>query len=265
MPFLGAGTFRLKQQEAIDSVLMALNAGYRHIDTAQIYDNEAEVGEAIALSGVPREEIFITTKVWIDNLSPEKFAQSVKDSLQKLKTDYVDLLLIHWPLKDNSVAMDVYLAELKAIKTSGLAKHIGVSNFTNAQLAEAIAILGEGEIFTNQVEIHPYLQNRQVVAFCQQHGITLTGYMPFAYGEVLKDEVIQTIAKQHNASAAQVVLAWMRQQGYVTIPSSTKLANIESNIASLSLTLTADEMASINTLDRNFRLASPDFAPEWDA
>ncbi|MGZ9899967.1 2,5-didehydrogluconate reductase DkgB [Shewanella gaetbuli] len=264
MPMLGAGTFRLKQQDAIDSVLMSLNAGFRHIDTAQVYDNEAEVGEAIVQSGIAREEIFLTTKVWTENFASDKFMASVKQSLQKLKTDYVDLLLIHWPLKTDDVSMETYLSELKAVKEAGLTKHIGVSNFTNAQLAQAIAILGEGEVFTNQVEIHPYLQNRKVVEFCQQHKVQLTGYMPFAYGDVLKDEVIQTIAQQHNVSAAQVVLAWMRQNDYVTIPSSTKQANIESNFASLTLTLSADDMAKIATLEKGHRLASPSFAPDWD-
>ncbi|NAW57972.1 MULTISPECIES: 2,5-didehydrogluconate reductase DkgB [unclassified Vibrio] len=264
IPMLGAGTFRLNEQAAFDSVLMALQAGYRHIDTAQIYGNEQQVGEAIRASGLARDQVFITTKVWTDNLAKADFIDSVRDSLAKLQTDYVDLLLIHWPLKDSGVAMAEYLGELKAAKATGLTRQIGVSNFTNAQLEQAIAIVGEGEIATNQVEVHPYLQNRDVVAWCRQHGVVVTGYMPFAYGEVLKDDTILAIADKHGASAAQVVLAWMRQQDLVTIPSSTKKANIESNLVSDTVTLNADDMAQIAVLDRGQRLANPDFAPEWD-
>lgn len=264
IPLLGAGTFRLKDGAAYDSVKMALEAGYRHIDTAQIYGNEAEVGKAIADSGIPREEIFLTTKIWIDKLGSEHFEPSVLESLEKLQTSYVDLLLIHWPLKNNEVPMEEYLPELKAVKDKGLVRHIGVSNFTNVQLEQAIEILGDGEIYTNQVEVHPYLQNRKVVDFCEANGVLVTGYMPFAYGDVLKDEVILAIASEHKATAAQVVLAWMRQNNFVTIPSSTKKANIESNLAAETLVLTEADMDKIFKLDRNHRMANPDFAPEWD-
>ncbi|MDG3085352.1 2,5-didehydrogluconate reductase DkgB [Vibrio hannami] len=265
IPMLGAGTFRLKGQVAFDSVMMALEAGYRHIDTAQVYRNEKEVGDAIIASGINREDIYLTTKVWIDQFSKDKFARSVEESLEKLQTSYVDLLLIHWPLKNNEVPMEEYLMELKAVKDAGLAKQIGVSNFTNAQLAQAIRILGEGEIFTNQVEVHPYLQNNKVVEFCAKNNVVVTGYMPFAYGDVLKDGCIQEIADKHNASAAQVVLAWMRQRGHVTIPSSTKKKNVESNLASDKIELDTADMKRISTLDRGYRLANEDkLAPEWD-
>lgn len=264
IPMLGAGTFRLQEQAAFDSVAMALEAGYRHIDTAQIYGNEKEVGDALTASGIAREDIYLTTKVWMDKLGKDHFRASVEESLDKLQTSYVDLLLIHWPLKNEEVAMEEYLAELKAVKDAGLAKQIGVSNFTNAQLSQAIEILGAGEIFTNQVEVHPYLQNRKVVEFCQNNGVVVTGYMPFAYGDVLKDEVVIAIADKHQATAAQIVLAWMRQSEFVTIPSSTKKANIESNLAADEITLDDADMAEIAKLDRNHRLANPDFAPEWD-
>ncbi|MEZ9901432.1 2,5-didehydrogluconate reductase DkgB [Vibrio breoganii] len=264
IPLLGAGTYRLKDGAGYDSVKTSLEAGFRHIDTAQIYGNEEEVGQAIADSSIPREDVFLTTKVWIDNFAKEKFAPSVQESLQKLKTDYIDLLLIHWPLKDDEVPMEEYLPELKALKDSGLVRHIGVSNFTNAQLGKAIDIVGDGEIYTNQVEVHPYLQNHKVVYFCEANGVIVTGYMPFAYGDVLQDETIQAIAKEHDASPAQVVLAWMRQNEFVTIPSSTKKANIESNLHSEKVTLTESDMEKIATLDRDHRLASPSFAPDWD-
>jgi 2,5-diketo-D-gluconate reductase B len=264
IPQLGAGTFRLKGEDAFHSVTMALEAGYRHIDTAQIYGNEKEVGEAITASGVARDKLFLTTKIWMDKLNKAAFLPSLKQSLSDLQTDYVDLLLIHWPLKDNAVAMDEYLQCLKEAQDLGLAKQIGVSNFTVAQMQQAIEILGESVVYTNQVEVHPYLQNRTVVEFCRAHNIIVTGYMPFAYGDVLKDAVIQEIAAAHQSTPAQVVLAWMAANAFVTIPSSTKRANIESNLAYMNVTLSDDDMARIATLDRNHRLANLDFAPEWD-
>ena len=264
IPMLGTGTFRLKDQAAYDAVLMALEEGSRHIDTAQIYGNEKPVGDAIHASGIPRQELFITTKVWTQNLNPIDFEASVAQSLTDLQTEYVDLLLIHWPLKDEQVPMADYLSSLKAMQDKGLSRRIGVSNFTNTQLSEAIKILGDGVIFTNQVEVHPYLVNQKVTEFCQQHHIVVTGYMPFAYGAVLQDEVINAIAAQHQASAAQVVLAWLRQQGFVTIPSSTKRDNVRANIAAANLQLSVAEINAISALDRNHRVANPDFAPDWD-
>lgn len=264
MPDLGAGTFRLKGEEAYNSVAMALEAGYRHIDTAQYYANEEQVGAAIADSGIARGEIFLTTKIWMDKFGKDVFLPSIRQSLADLQVEYVDLLLIHWPLKDNKVAMSDYLASLKEVKALGLAKQIGISNFTVAQMQQAIDILGTDVIYTNQVEVHPYLQNRKVVDFCRDNGIIVTGYMPFAYGDVLKDEAIVRIAGKHQATPAQTVLAWMRQNAFVTIPSSTKRANIESNLKASEVVLDGEDMAAIAELDRNHRLANPDFAPEWD-
>lgn len=264
MPMLGTGTFRLKDQAAFDAVLMALEEGSRHLDTAQIYGNEAAVGEAIKASGVPRSELFITTKVWTENLAANRFEASVSDSLTALQTQYVDLLLIHWPLKDEHVPMADYLMSLKTMLDKGFTRRIGVSNFTNAQLSQAIEILGEGVIFTNQVEVHPYLVNAKVTEFCKQHNILVTGYMPFAYGAVLQDELITQIAKKHGVTTAQTILAWLRQQGFATIPSSTKREHVRSNLAAAKLMLSAAEIEAISGLDRNHRVANPDFAPHWD-
>ncbi|MCH1930294.1 2,5-didehydrogluconate reductase DkgB [Shewanella sp. A25] len=264
MPVLGTGTFRLKDKQAFDAVLMALEEGSRHIDTAQIYGNEQVVGDAIKASGVPRHELFITTKVWIDNLTNDRFEASVIDSLTALQTDYLDLLLIHWPLKADEPTMSQYLNQLNLMLDKGLTRRIGVSNFTNAQLQQAIDILGEGVIFTNQVEVHPYLINRKVTDFCQQHNVLVTGYMPFAYGAVLEDKTICNIALSHQATPAQVVLAWLRQLGFATIPSSTKRENVRSNLGASNLNLTPNEMDQIAQLDRNHRVANPDFSPVWD-
>ena len=268
IPSLGVGTFRLKDDEAYNSVTMALEVGFRHIDTAQIYGNEEAVGraikDAIANNLVAREDLYVTTKVWNDKLNKASFVDSVKESLEKLQLSYVDLLLIHWPSPENGESMEEYLGELLRVKELGLTKEIGISNFTVAQIEEAVSILGEGVIATNQVEVHPYLTNEKVRAACEKHGITVTGYMPFAVGKVLKDETIIAIADKHGVSTAEVVVAWELAHGLVTIPSSTKRKNLETNFKALELTLDADDIAKIDALDCGDRQANPDFSPAWD-
>ncbi|WP_329843038.1 2,5-didehydrogluconate reductase DkgB [Stenotrophomonas sepilia] len=265
IPAFGLGTFRLKGQTVIDSVRNALDVGYRAIDTAQIYENEAEVGQAIAESGVPRDDLFITTKIWIDKLSKDKLVPSLQDSLKKLRTDHVDLTLIHWPSPAGAVPLAESLEALLEARAQGLTRQIGVSNFTVALLGEAIAIAGRESIATNQVEISPYLQNRKLAAFAREQGIHLTSYMTLAYGKAVQDPVLQQIAGKHDATAAQVALAWALQQGYSVIPSSTKRANLESNLKASALRLDDEDVAAIATLDRGERLASPDgIAPQWD-
>lgn len=264
MPALGMGTFRLEGDVAYDSVTMALDAGYRHIDTAQIYGNEAEVGRALADSGIERDELFITTKVWNDKLNTQDFLPSVRESLKKLQTDYVDLLLIHWPSPENNTPMKEYLGELLKAKEQGLAKHIGVSNFTIAHLKEALAILPDGALFTNQVEVHPYLINRQLREFCETKDIHVTAYMPFAVGKVLKDDTIVSIADKYKVTPAEIVIGWILAHGMSTIPSSTSKSHLETNLKGASVRLTDEDIARIDALDRNDRQATPDFAPEWD-
>lgn len=264
MPKLGMGTFRLEGEVAYNSVKMAVEVGYRHIDTAQIYGNEAQVGQAISDSGVSRADLFITTKVWNANLNKASFLDSVKESLIKLQTDYVDLLLIHWPSPENNESMQEYLGELVKAKELGLAKNIGVSNFTVDLLKQALAILPKGEIFTNQVEVHPYLTNETLREFCGENNIHVTGYMPFAVGKVLKDETIIAIANAHEKAPAEVAIAWALANGLTTIPSSTKRSNLLTNLAGPELTLSGKEIAAIDQLNKNDRQASPDFSPRWD-
>ncbi len=264
LPHIGAGTFRLEGQAAYDSVKQALALGYRHIDTAQIYGNEAEVGQAITDSGVPRAEIFLTTKVWIENLAADKFLPSVKQSLAKLQTEYVDLLLIHWPSPNQTVPMTEYMAQLQLAKTQGLAKHIGVSNFTIELLQQAIDLIGAAQIATNQIEVHPYLNNEKLVAYTQAQGIEVTGFMPFAVGKALQDKNIQCLAERYQASPAQLILAWLKQRGIVTIPSSTKVANLKSNLSFEHINIKPEDMILINALSSNERVANPDFSPLWD-
>ncbi|MDH1144666.1 2,5-didehydrogluconate reductase DkgB [Pseudomonas mosselii] len=265
IPSFGLGTFRLTGQVVIDSVKSALELGYRAIDTAQIYKNEAEVGQAIAESGVPRDELFITTKIWVDHYAADKLIPSLRESLAKLRTDHVDLLLIHWPAPGNGVELPEYMQALAEAKHQGLTRQIGISNFNIELTRQAIAVVGQGEIATNQIELSPYLQNRKLTAFLQEQGITTTSYMTLAYGKVLKDPLLAQIAAKHKATVAQVALAWALQLGYAVIPSSTKRENLASNLLAQSLRLDADDMARIATLERNGREVSPDgLAPNWD-
>ena len=265
VPAFGLGTFRLKDQVVIDSVTNGLEVGYRVIDTAQIYGNEAEVGQAIAASSVPRDELFITTKIWTDNFAADKLIPSLKESLAKLQTNHVDLTLIHWPSPQGKVSVGEFMTALLEARQQGLTRQIGISNFTVALMQEAIDAVGAQNIATNQIELHPYLQNRKVAEFAKEHGIQITSYMTLAYGEVLKDPVIEQIAKRHAATPAQVTLAWAMQLGYAVIPSSTQRANLESNLKACDLTLSDEDMAQIAALDRGQRLTSPaSLAPQWD-
>ncbi len=264
IPPFGLGTFGLKDQVAVDSVRTGLELGYRHIDTAQIYGNEAEVGQAIADSGVAHDELFVTTKVWTENLGSGQVIPSLRESLQRLGLERIDLTLIHWPSPNDEIPVAQYLGELLEAKRQGLTAAIGVSNFTIAHLREAIDAVGVEEIATNQVEIHPLLQNRKLVEFARQHGIHLTAYMPLAYGKVLAEPEIQRIAASHGVSPAQVALAWSLQQGYAVIPSSTKRDNLAANLAAAELRLSTEDMTAIEALDRGERVANPGFAPRWD-
>lgn len=265
IPAFGLGTFRLKGQTVIDSVRNALDVGYRAIDTAQIYENEGEVGQAIAESSVARDDLFLTTKIWIANFHHDALLESLRESLRKLRTDHVELTLIHWPSPKDAVPMAEYLGALAKAKSQGLTRQIGISNFTIAQTRQAIEILGADAIATNQIEVHPYLQNRALIAFLKDQGIQVTAYMSLAYGEVLKDPVIQAIAARHQATPAQVALAWALQQGFAVIPSSTKRDNLAGNLLAAELRLSDEDMAQIATLDRGHRLANPEgIAPAWD-
>ena len=265
IPAFGLGTFRLKGQTVIDSVHDALDVGYRAIDTAQIYDNEADIGQALADSQLPRSELFITTKIWTDHLAPERLIPSLRESLQRLRTDHVDLTLIHWPSPKGAVPLNESLDALREAQAAGLTKQFGVSNFTVDLLRQSIDLAGAANIATNQVEIHPYLQNRKLAEFAKAQGIHLTSYMTLAYGKVLQDPVIVDIARRHGATPAQVALAWALRQGYSVIPSSTKRANLVGNLEAQQLRLDDEDMARIATLDRGERLANPaSLAPAWD-
>ena len=265
IPTLGLGTFPLKGEAALAEVRTGLELGYRSIDTAPAYGNESEVGQAVAESGLPREEVFLTTKVWFDQLERDKLRASLESSLRRLRVDQVDLTLVHWPSPGGAVPMPEYLGALAEARDRGLTRLIGVSNFNIALLREALAILGPGAIATNQVELHPYLQNRKLAAFCREQGIRITSYMTLARGQVLSEPAITAIAAARGATPAQVVLAWAMQLGHAVIPSSTKRENLEGNLRARDLALTDAEMARMAALERNGRLTNPEGrAPQWD-
>jgi len=265
VPPLGLGTFRLTGQTVIDSVASGLALGYRAIDTAQIYGNEAEIGQAVAESGVSRDDLFLTTKIWTDNLGRARLAASLRESLDKLRTDRVDLTLIHWPSPGSAVPLAETLALLMDARAQGLTRAIGVSNFPVALLQHAIDIVGAQNIATNQIELHPYLQSRRLTAFAAEHGVHITSYMTLGYGKLLQDPHIQTIAGETGATAAQVTLAWAMQRGFSVIPSSTRRENLASNLAAPEVRLSDEQMARIDALERAERLVDPQgLAPHWD-
>ena len=207
VPVLGLGTFRLKDDVVIASVKTALELGYRAIDTAQIYENEAAIGQAIIATGIPREDLYITTKIWIENLSKDKLISSLKKSLGDLQTNYVDLTLIHWPSPNDAVSVEEFMQVLLDAKKLGLTREIGISNFTIPLMEKAIATVGAENIATNQIELSPYLQNNKVVNFAKENGIQITSYMTLAYGKALKDLVIQLLQK--NITQHPLKLFWL--------------------------------------------------------
>jgi len=264
IPQLGFGTFRMPEAEVISILPKALQSGFNHVDTAQIYENEAAVGEAIQTSGIARDSIFLTTKVWVDNYGRDRFAASVEESLKKLKTDHVDLLLLHWP--NEAVPLEVQIGELNAVREQGLARHIGVSNFNTALMAEAVR-LSAAPLATNQVEYHPYLDQMKVLEAAETYGMALTAYYAMADGKVPNDPVLREIGAAHGKSAAQVALRWLVQQPDVVALTKTATdSRLAENLAIFDFVLTPGEMMHIHKLARpDGRIVSPDgLAPAWD-
>ena len=265
VPQFGVGTFRLSGQTVIDSVKTALALGYRAVDTAQIYANEAEVGQAIHESQVNRADIFLTTKIWTENYAADKLIPSLKDSLIKLRTDAVNLSLIHWPAPALGVNIPELMGHLLEAKKQGLTEHIGVSNFNIELTQQAIDSIGAEQIATNQIELSPHLQNERLATYLKQQNIDVTSYMTLAYGKVLNDPILSDIAAQHQVTSAQIALAWALQKGYAVIPSSTKREHLISNLKAQEIHLTPEQMQAIATLDRNAREVNPpELAPVWD-
>jgi diketogulonate reductase-like aldo/keto reductase len=264
IPAIGFGTGSLSSTVAAIAVDTAIRIGYRHIDTARKYGSEEGVGEAIRSAGVPREQLFITTKVSHENLHAAEFAESVEDSLKAVGVDYFDLLLVHWP--NPAIPLDETMQALAQEKRRGVARHIGVANFTTGLLDEAVALCPE-PLVCNQVEFQPYLDQRKVYAANRKHGLALIGFCPFMRaGEVLEDPVVGEIARKHGRTPAQTILRWILQhEGVGAIPRSTCPERIQQNFDVFDFALTEDEMARIGALRaKNMRRANPAHAPAWD-
>ena len=255
IPALGFGTSPLTGGVLPDVVVAALEAGYRHIDTARKYGTERAVGEALRVSRVPRSEIFLTTKVSHENLRADDFAKSVDDSLAALKVDYVDLLLVHWP--NPEIALSETMPALAKAKRQGLARHIGVANFNIALLDQAIKLCPE-PLVALQAEYHPYLDQSKLLAAVRRHGLVFIAYCPLGRGRLFGDPVLTEIAENRGRSVAQIALRWLLQQDVAAIPFSSKPQRIADNFNVLDFNLSDDEMKRIAALRRaNGRVANP--------
>jgi 2,5-diketo-D-gluconate reductase B len=261
VPRLGFGTFQLGGDEAYRAVRTALEVGYRHIDTAQGYDNEVQVGRAIADSEVDRDDVFLTTKIKPSLAAPADVHASTRKSLEDLAVDRVDLLLLHWPAEHVAPLEDT-LAAMSELRESGATRTIGVSNFPSALLRRAYEL---APIVTDQVEHHPFLAVSAIEKVLHEHGGFLTSYSPLARGEVLDDPTLREIAETHGVTPAQVSLRWMLQRpADVAIPKSASPDRIRANFDVFSFALSDEEMARIDALDEGRRLIDPDGGPEWD-
>ena len=265
IPALGLGTFRLSGPGAVDSISAALSLGYRHLDTAAMYENEAEVGAGLRASGVKRDEVFITTKVWTSDIARGDLQASAQASLERLKLDQVDLLLIHWP--NRAIPLAASIEALCDAKRLGYARSIGVANFPVEMLEDAVRLAGaHGEtIATNQCEYHPRLSQTKVIEACRRHGVVFVSYCPLGQGRMTEDEAIAAIARKHGRTVSQIVLRWHVQQGVAAIPKSANAGRQRDNLDIFGFTLPDEDMRAIAALARHDgRLVKPGFSPEWD-
>ena len=262
MPRLGLGTWPMRGVEGQRAVESALAIGYRHIDTAEMYGNESEVGAAVAASGVPRGELFVATKVWWDHLTPSGIRAACEASLSRLRFQHADLYYIHWPSPD--MDLDAALGALARLKEDGLARAVGVCNFPPGLLRRA---LGTGApIACVQVEHHVYLSQERLLAVTRPAGIPLVSYSPTAKAAGETDPVLQGIARKHGRTPTQVALAWLLgEDGVAAIPKAASEANQRANLEAASLRLDDEDRRAIAGLPKNRRLVDPDFAPDWDA
>jgi 2,5-diketo-D-gluconate reductase B len=255
IPKLGFGTWRLSGRECSDAVADAVAAGYRHIDTAAMYGNEEAVGR-----GLRGTDVWLTTKVWPDDLEPDRVRASLETSLRKLARDHLDLFLIHWP--NPHVPLAATLEAMAALRSEGKTREIGVSNFSAEQFREAIDL---APVIVNQVEYHPFLSQEAVLEVCRERDVEVTAYRPLAKGEVADDPVIAGIAAAHEATPAQVALAWLIGQPPVSaVPKASSPGRRRENLAALELELTAEERARIDALPKDQRRVETEWSPEWD-
>jgi diketogulonate reductase-like aldo/keto reductase len=262
IPSIGLGTWELRGRTCARIVEQALKLGYRHIDTAQAYDNEREVGEGLRASGVKRDNVFVTTKIWTNHFAPHDLERSAKESLVRLRLTEVDLLLLHWP--NPHVPLSETLGALAHAKQLGLARHIGVSNFTVALIEEAVAACPE-PLVCDQVEYHPYLAQTKVLAACAQNGMALVAYSPVAKGKIKSDKTLMRIGYAHRKSPAQICLRWLVQQNVSAIPRTSRIERLSENIDIFDFALSDAEMGEISSLaNARGRMTDFGFAPKWD-
>ena len=260
IPKLGLGTWQNENpNECSNAVKTALEMGYKHIDTAQIYENEEYVGEGLENADVDREDYFLASKVWIDQLSEGDVVPSMEKSLEKLGVDKVDLMYIHWP--SGEYQPEETLKAMQKLVEGEMAESIGISNFTPAQVDEAMDIAGD-HIIANQVEMHPLLQQEELLEKCREHNITLVAYSPLARGEVSNIPELNEIAEKHEVSEAQISLAWLMQKdGVVAIPKATSEEHIEDNFKAQEMELDEEDIEKIESINREERMVDPGFAP----
>jgi diketogulonate reductase-like aldo/keto reductase len=264
IPAIGLGTWELRGRTCARLVEQALRLGYRHIDTAQVYENEREVGEGLRGSGVKRDEVFITTKIWTSHFTPNDLERSAKESLVRLRLTEIDLLLLHWP--NPQVPLSETLGALARAKQLGLARHIGVSNFTVALIEEAVAACPE-PLVCDQVEYHPYLDQTKVRDACARHGMAVVAYSPVAKGRIKNDQALMRIASRYRKTAAQVCLRWLVQQNVAAIPRTSRLERLSENIEIFDFELSDEDMREISSIgigSAGGRLTDFAFAPKWD-
>jgi diketogulonate reductase-like aldo/keto reductase len=263
IPQIGLGTMTLKGDVCVQAVKTALQVGYRHLDTAWFYGNEKEVGEGLRQSGLKRDDVFLCTKVRETHLEPDKFRQSLEESLSNLQLPYVDLLLIHWNNKD--VPFKTSVGALCKAKKDGFAKHVGVANFTTTMLDDAWAVTSE-PLVCNQIEMHPFINQDKVVAASKKHGMAVVAYCPIARGKVPGADVLERIGKAHGKSAAQVSLRYLVQRGVAAIPRTANPEHLKANLDVFDFELSRSEMDELMALNKNhMRVVNPPHAPQWDA
>lgn len=261
IPRMGFGTWQLTGSDCLEGVRHALEIGYRHVDTARAYGNEREVGRGLADSGVPRDEVFLTTKVWLEDLAPEPLVASAQASLRDLRLDHVDLLLIHWPSHD--VPLEATLEAMRGLQERGLVGFLGVSNFPPGLFAQALEL---APVVTNQVEFHPFLGQDALLRVAADEDSSITAYSPLARGRILDDPTIRDVAEARGATPAQVSLAWLlHHERVVVVPKASSAERRAENLGALTLDLSDADLQRIGGLPKNRRDSDPSWAPDWAA